>query len=82
MVVRIWRQLTEIIQSEQAGLTVFLFAHSMGSFLAQNFMRAHGNKINGVILCAATGRGGRELYAGVALTKLIASAAAPATAAK
>ncbi|MGG4393793.1 alpha/beta hydrolase [Paenibacillus thiaminolyticus] len=72
--VRNMAQLTEIIQSEQAGLPVFLFAHSMGSFLAQKYIAEHGDKINGVILCGSNGPRGRELYAGVALTKLIASA--------
>lgn len=37
------------------GLPVLLFAHSMGSFIAQDFIAENGNSLAGVVLCGSNG---------------------------
>ncbi|MFW5437491.1 lysophospholipase [Paenibacillus apiarius] len=67
-------QLTEIIRKNHEKLPIFLFAHSMGSFLAQQYITEHAHHINGVILCGSNGPRGPEILAGAGLAKLLASA--------
>lgn len=38
------------------GLPVLLFAHSMGSFMAQQFLYQHGGLIAGCVLCGSNGK--------------------------
>lgn len=38
------------------GLPVLLFGHSMGSFMAQQFLYQHGSQIAGCVLCASNGK--------------------------
>jgi alpha-beta hydrolase superfamily lysophospholipase len=40
--VRDLKQLTDLIQKENPGLPAFLFGHSMGSFLAQQYIQNWG----------------------------------------
>lgn len=47
--------LTLIIGRECPGVPVFLFGHSMGSFLSRTYIAAHGGDISGVILSATGG---------------------------
>ncbi|MFX1454369.1 MAG: alpha/beta hydrolase [Promethearchaeota archaeon] len=47
--------LTNIIKKELPGLPVFLLGHSWGSFLAQDYIKRWGNKLNGVLLTGTTG---------------------------
>lgn len=43
-------QLTQIIKKEHPDLPVFLFGHSMGSFLSRRYMQKYGHDLSGVIL--------------------------------
>jgi len=44
------------IRGEHPNTPVFLFAHSMGSFMAQEFMIRHSQDIDGVILSGSNGK--------------------------
>ena len=48
-------QLTAIIGRECPGVPIFLFGHSMGSFLSRTYIAAHGKDISGVILSGTGG---------------------------
>jgi len=48
-------KLTEIILEENKGLPLFLFGHSMGSFVTQRYIMLHGDKISGAILSGSNG---------------------------
>lgn len=54
-VVQDLHRLTQIIHREQPGLPLFLFGHSMGSFLARRIIQLHGDEYQGVILCGTGG---------------------------
>lgn len=71
--VRNMAQLTKIIREQHSNAPLFLFAHSMGSFLAQQYITEHASLIDGLILCGSNGPRGPELFAGVSITKLVAS---------
>lgn len=43
-------QLTSIIENEYPDVPIFLFGHSMGSFLSRRYIQLFGQKIAGVIL--------------------------------
>jgi alpha-beta hydrolase superfamily lysophospholipase len=49
------KQLSEIIQKENMDLPLFLFGHSMGSFLVQGYIERWGSELKGVILSGSTG---------------------------
>jgi alpha-beta hydrolase superfamily lysophospholipase len=49
------RQLYLIITKENVGLPVFVFGHSMGSFLAEAYISHHGNNLRGAILSGVSG---------------------------
>jgi alpha-beta hydrolase superfamily lysophospholipase len=49
------KQLSEIIKEENPGLPLFLFGHSMGSFLAQRYIQRWGSELKGVVLSGTTG---------------------------
>jgi alpha-beta hydrolase superfamily lysophospholipase len=49
------KQLTDIIKEKHPGLPVFLFGHSMGSFMAQQYIQNWGEGLAGVILSGSTG---------------------------
>ena len=49
------KQLTGIIKEEHPGLPVFLFGHSMGSMMAQQYIQNWGEGLAGAILCGSTG---------------------------
>jgi len=49
------KQLTDIIKEENPALPVFLFGHSMGSLIAQQYIQEWGNEIKGVILSGTFG---------------------------
>lgn len=48
-------QLTSIIEGEYPDIPIFLFGHSMGSFLSRRYMQLHGNRLAGAILCGTGG---------------------------
>lgn len=49
------RELTVLIERAHPGLPIALFGHSMGSFLAQDYMARYGRAVAGVVLCATNG---------------------------
>ncbi|MFW6049453.1 MAG: alpha/beta hydrolase [Candidatus Bipolaricaulota bacterium] len=44
------RRLTNLIRGEENGLPVFLFAHSMGSFIGRDYITRYGDGLGGAIL--------------------------------
>lgn len=48
-------ELVHLARGEHAGLKVVLFAHSMGSMMAQRFVQLHGAEIDGLVLSGSTG---------------------------
>lgn len=52
------RALTELITSEFPGLPLIFFGHSMGSFIAREYIRRYGidERIKGAIICGTSGR--------------------------
>ena len=58
------------LQASVAGTPLFLFAHSMGSFLAQALIARHGDEYAGVVLCGSNGPPGALESAGVAIARL------------
>lgn len=48
-------QLTQIIKQENPSLPVFLFGHSMGSFISQRYIELWGSELSGVVLSGTTG---------------------------
>lgn len=51
-------QLTTIIEKEYPDVPIFLFGHSMGSFLSRRYIQLFGDRIAGVILCGTGGNPG------------------------
>ncbi len=51
-------RLTERIRERHPGLPVWLFGHSMGSFLARAYISRHGEGLSGVVLCGTGGNPG------------------------
>lgn len=58
-------QLNEHIRREHPGLPLFLFTHSMGSFLGQKYMYTYPDSIDGIILSGSDGKRGIELSFGI-----------------
>ena len=56
------RRLTGFIKSEVRGVPLFLFGHSMGSFLARNYIVKKGEKIEGVVISGSGLLNGLLLY--------------------
>ena len=50
VVVRDLHRLKKTVQAEHPGLPVFLMGHSMGSFIARNYIERYGTGIQGVII--------------------------------
>lgn len=51
-------QLNERIKDENKKLPIFLFGHSMGSFLTQRYICLYGNELNGAIISGSCGKQG------------------------
>lgn len=62
-------ELTEIIKKENPSLPVFIFGHSMGSFLTQKYISNYGNEIKGAILSGTNGKGGIIVDIGLLIAK-------------
>lgn len=60
-------ELTQLIKKENPTLKVFLFGHSMGSFISQRFIQEYGDELAGVVLSGTAGP-----TAGVGLVKKLA----------
>jgi alpha-beta hydrolase superfamily lysophospholipase len=62
--------LTTHIRNEQGDTPIFLFGHSMGSFLSRRYIQLHGDKLYGVILSGTGGVPSIVREAGRMLAKL------------
>lgn len=47
--------LTKLVKELYPDLPYFLFGHSMGSFIARDYMANYGDELDGVILCGTAG---------------------------
>lgn len=63
-------QLTRKIKDAHPGLPVFLFGHSMGSFLSRDYISTNGGEIKGVILSGTAGDAGLLGSVGVLVAKI------------
>lgn len=52
-------------------LPIYLFGHSMGSFVSQRFIELYGSKVNGVILCGSSKNPGFLVNMGIFLSKTV-----------
>jgi len=51
-------ELNDIIKEENKNIPIFLFGHSMGSFLTQRYICLYGSELKGAILTGSCGRQG------------------------
>ncbi|HHW24823.1 MAG TPA: alpha/beta fold hydrolase [Bacillota bacterium] len=63
--------LYDIVRKTYRRLPYILFGHSMGSFVARDFMVRYGTSIDGVVLCGTSGTSKQPLGFGIFLTSLI-----------
>lgn len=64
-------EMAEHVQKEHPALPVFIFGHSMGSFVTQRFVQLHGSRISGIILSGSAKYPNALLRAGITLSKAI-----------
>lgn len=63
-------RLTKLIKDEVPNLPLFLFGHSMGSFLSRTYVQQHGEELAGLIL-SGTGAGRRVMSSlGILIAKI------------
>ncbi|MDA3733511.1 alpha/beta hydrolase [Niameybacter massiliensis] len=63
-------QLMKYIKNENKNLPIFLFGHSMGSFVSQRFMELHGKEVDGLILSGSNGEPPKLTSLGIFLSGL------------
>jgi alpha-beta hydrolase superfamily lysophospholipase len=71
LVVGNMHQLTGIIKKENPGSPIFLFGHSMGSFLTQGYLSVYGSELTGCILSGSAGNGGALVSVGHFIATII-----------
>ncbi|HMF34513.1 MAG TPA: alpha/beta hydrolase [Candidatus Lokiarchaeia archaeon] len=54
--VKVMKQLTDTIKQEFPGVPVFLFGHSWGSFMTQNYIERWGSELKGAVLSGTVGK--------------------------
>ncbi|MGI6767681.1 MAG: lysophospholipase [Bacilli bacterium] len=64
-------EMVKYVQEENPKLPIFIFGHSMGSFVTQRFVQLHGSKISGIILSGSAKQPRLALRAGILLARLI-----------
>ena len=67
------KKLTDIAKSENPGLPVFFFGHSMGSFYGRQYLCEHGSELDGAIIMGTGLEPLMTVKAGMMVCKLIAS---------
>lgn len=58
------------VKDDNKGLPIYLFGHSMGSFVSQRFIELHGNDIDGVILSGSNGEPTKLTPLGILLSNI------------
>lgn len=66
------RELQRMTQERYPGLPCFLLGHSMGSFLARQYLCMYGSKLDGAIICGTAWHSGLEASLGMVLCRMIA----------
>ena len=66
------RELQRMTQEKYPNLPYFLLGHSMGSFLARQYLCQYGTYLDGAIICGTAWHSGLEARAGMLLCRLIA----------
>ncbi len=64
-------EINKFIKSENEGLDVYIFSHSMGSFIAQRYMEIYGDSVKGVILSGTGGKPTPIMNVGILLSRII-----------
>ncbi len=67
------KNMTDIIKKKYANIPVYLFGHSMGSFVSRCYVAKYGDLIDGLILCGTIGPN-PLVNAGIKMAKLMAKA--------
>ena len=62
-------QLSGIIKKEHPELPLFLYGHSMGSYVAQRYLILFGNELKGAMLSGSNGKQGMKLTIGTMVAK-------------
>lgn len=70
------------LKTVHPDVPVYLFGHSMGSFVAQGYLVRGAEGIDGCILCGCNGPEGYRLYAGIAIARRYARRHGPAAMSK
>ena len=63
-------ELMMMVKEENKGLPIFLFGHSMGSFVSQRFIELYGNEIDGLILSGSNGEPTKLIPIGILLSNI------------
>jgi alpha-beta hydrolase superfamily lysophospholipase len=63
-------ELNRIIKAENPNLPIFLFGHSMGSFLTQRYISLYGGGLMGAILSGSSGKQGIIIDVGILIAKM------------
>lgn len=61
--------LTNIIKEENPDLPIYLFGHSMGSFVSQRYIMEYGDNLAGLILSGSNGKHGKILKVAQLISK-------------
>ena len=62
--------ITKMIKSKYPSLPIFIFAHSFGSFIGQEYINRYSNEVNGVILSGSAKQKGPHIDFGLAVSKI------------
>lgn len=65
------QEINQYIRRENPDHSVFIFGHSMGSFISQRYMQLYGNTVEGVILSGTGGKPNLMMKAGIPLSGII-----------
>lgn len=63
-------ELMMMIKEENKGFPIYLFGHSMGSFVSQRFVELHGKEIDGLILSGSNGEPTKLAPIGIFLSNM------------
>lgn len=67
------RELQRIMQEKYPGVPYFLLGHSMGSFLARQYLCLYGSRLDGAIICGTGWHSALETGFGMLLCRLVAA---------